>query len=146
MNTHTSIFVAIAAMVAIAAGAGLWLIKSVRAAEVVTDRGEYGIGDPLEVKIQNESSKPVCFSSCSPFYLEKREGGVVWQKYSYDDCEENDIIELCLDAAGLKKFQLFLDDAKSGLHRLKIPVCIGCAAGEKFTANADIFSNTFKVE
>ena len=39
---------------------------------VITDKSEYQLGGILKIKIENNSRKTVCFSSCYPYLFEKK--------------------------------------------------------------------------
>jgi len=119
----------------------LWFAKPVRA---VTDRVEYKIGDALEITIQNSLDKPICFSSCYPYLVEKRDKKGNWISYSYSACDDQDLPSNCMAAGAKKIFRLALDEAENGLNRLKIPVCVDCG-NQPFQADFTYYSNNFRV-
>ncbi len=143
MNIYIKIIIGIAAVAAITILC--FFSVAARSAKAVMDKTEYKVGGPAEITIKNDAGKPICFSSCYPYFLEKQVGDN-WQKYSYGACDEDQVAVSCIPAGKFKKFQLTLDEAVKGLHRLAIQVCSGCAAGQKFEADLAITSNTFTVQ
>ena len=143
MNIYIKIFLGVAVVGAITMLC--FLSVAARLAKAVTDKTEYWAGATAEVTINNDTGKPVCFSSCYPYFLEIQVGDK-WQKYSYGACDEGQIAVSCMKAGELKKFQLTLAEAVSGVHRLNIQICSGCAAGQKFKADSTVISNTFTVQ
>lgn len=106
---------------------------------------EYERGKSIIVKIVNETNKNVCFSSCYPYYLEKKNGD--WKSYLYDHCPKMDLIGNCIKPKSEKFFQIEdLSYAKEGLHRLAIPVCIGCNLVDNFKEDKRFYSNEFSIK
>ncbi len=113
-------------------------------AKVFTDRGEYKIGNALKVDIENHSTKDICFSSCFPYYFERKDG--VWEKYKYGDCPQDNIAENCVAPNKIKAFELNIPPIDKGIHRLAVPACIGCAIKDKFRDDKWFYSNEFTVK
>lgn len=110
---------------------------------VSTQNSEYEKGGAVRVNITNQLSESVCFSSCYPYYLEKRNGG--WEKYGYADCPEKNIVEKCVSPQGVKGFELTLPSVE-GMHRIAVPACVGCGLQELFRQDGWAYSNEFMVK
>ncbi len=112
---------------------------------ISTDKGEYKKEESLIVKIENKTNKNICFSSCYPYYLERKNGE--WKAYPYEECQKTDLVRDCIKAGETKLFQIEnLSYAKEGLHRLKIPVCIDCQLVEFFKEEKKFYSNKFSIK
>ena len=111
---------------------------------VVTDKEKYQIGEDLKVRIENQLEELVCFSSCYPYYIQKKDGN--WKNYRYVDCPKEDVIEKCVEPNQVKAFELTLPPVKQGLHRLAISACVGCYFNGKFRETQKSFSNPFIVK
>jgi len=111
--------------------------------EILTDRTEYKIGDPLKVKIENKGDDKLCFSSCYPYYIEKKNGG--WKSYNYIACSQDNKVERCIDPKEVKAFELTVPPIEKGEHRLAIPACVGCQIQEEFESDKWFYSNEFKI-
>jgi len=111
---------------------------------VVTDKEKYQIGEDLKVKIENQLEESVCFSSCYPYYIQKKNDG--WESYRYIDCPKEDVIEKCVEPNQVKAFELTLPSVGQGLHRLAISACVGCYFNEKFRESQKSYSNSFIVK
>ena len=112
---------------------------------ITTEKSEYKKGVSIIVKIANETNRNICFSSCYPYYLEKKNGQ--WKSYLYDNCPRLDLTGNCIRPKGEKLFQIEdLSYAKEGLHRLAIPVCLGCNLVENFKESKRFYSNEFLIK
>jgi len=111
---------------------------------VITEKTEYKTGDVIKVKIENNLKENICFSSCYPYYLEKKDGE--WKSYNYMDCPNSDLVKDCIDSRQVKAFELTAFSLKEGLHRLAISVCIGCNLEEVFREDQKFYSNEFIVK
>ena len=111
---------------------------------ITTDIGEYSVGDILKVKIENNLKERVCFSSCYPYNIEKKNGG--WSSYHYEDCLDSDLNESCVDSREVKAFELVVPFIGAGFHRLGISACIGCNANEVFEEGQRFYSNDFLIK
>jgi len=111
---------------------------------VATDKAEYRTGDALKVNIENHKEKQICFSSCYPYYLQKKNGS--WEVYEYEECKEEDKVQQCINPGDEKTFELVVPKVKEGSHRLSVSACVGCRETDKFRAEETFFSNSFSVE
>ena len=132
-------------IVVFAIGYRVWWVDNQKTIWVSTDNSEYTAGQNLKVKIKNNfEEEKICFSSCYPYYFEKKNGK--WESYNYSDCEIEDKIEKCLNPKETKAFELVLPDLKGGTLRLAIPICKGCNVFETFQANQWLYSNEFTIK
>lgn len=115
--------------------------------KALTEKQSYSQVDELKVEIENEEGRTVCFSSCYPYMMQQIKGNG-WTDYSYPQCEKENIVETCIDSNQLKAFAITLNEMslESAVHRLVIPVCIGCAIGEQFRVDKIIYSNEFEIK
>lgn len=111
---------------------------------VITDKKEYKVGDVLKVKIKNNLKRNICFSSCYPYYFEKK--NEEWESYHYLNCQDSNLIEDCVDSEQVKAFELIIPSMEIGLHRLVIPSCIGCNIQEMFKEKRWFYSNEFIIK
>jgi hypothetical protein len=120
------------------------LQNQLKGVTISTDKSEYSPGDSLKVKIDNQMDKKVCFSSCYPYYIQKK--GEKWENYHYIECDKQDVVENCVNPGTAKSFELTLPKITNGIHRLSIFSCISCELTEKFKSNENFFSNRFFVK
>jgi hypothetical protein len=111
---------------------------------VLTDKKEYEVGETLRVKIKNNFWENICFSSCYPYFLEKR--NEKWERYPYVKCHRFNGNGYCIPARKEKAFELTLPKVPEGLHRLAIPICIGCRAKDPFQEDKRFYSNEFWIK
>ena len=111
---------------------------------IVTDKTEYESGGILKVKIKNNFGENICFSSCYPYLLENKNEN--WESYKYAECQKFNGNGSCIEARKEKAFELTLPEAPEGLHRLAIPVCIGCQNEDTFKEDARFYSNEFTIK
>ncbi len=113
---------------------------------VITDQNLYEIGAALKVKIENDSGEKICFSSCYPYYFEKKDEE--WIGYDYEACPHDNLVEKCIGPEDIKAFELNIPPPplKKGVHRLVIPACIGCSFNETFKESQRFYSNEFIVK
>jgi hypothetical protein len=97
----------------------------------------------LRIKIKNVSSKNVCFSSCYPYFLEKKDKE--WKPYSYEGCPKENINQFCLKPKETKVYEI-LGEKEKGIHRIVLPACLGCNAGEVFRNDKIFYSNEFIIK
>ena len=119
------------------------------ATSVITYKTEYSEGENPKIKIMNDSEEKICFSSCYPYYLERSNGAKdEFKSYQYGNCQESDVVKICLEPNEVKAFEILLDDItpEKGLHRIAIPTCIGCALQEKFRQDQWFYSNEFVIK
>ncbi|KKQ76032.1 MAG: hypothetical protein US98_C0053G0010 [Parcubacteria group bacterium GW2011_GWC1_38_6] len=110
---------------------------------VITNNKSYGVGDTLRVKISNNLFKQISFSLCYPYFLERKNGS--WEVYDYIDCKEFNGSDYKINPLRNKSFELILPNVPEGIHRLRIPICIGCKDGENFKADMIFYSNEFQI-
>ncbi|MBZ9571894.1 hypothetical protein KJA15_00945 [Patescibacteria group bacterium] len=111
---------------------------------ITTDKTEYEQKETLRVKIKNNFRKNVCFSSCYPYYLERKTEE--WKSYLYGDCQKKDLIETCVNPGEVKAFEITLSPVEAGLHRIAIPICSDCKTGEEFKESRKFYSNEFTIK
>jgi hypothetical protein len=111
---------------------------------IVTDKEEYSAGEILKVKIENNSDEKLCFSSCYPYFIQRNVTG--WQDYRYEECEEENVAEKCVDPGQTKAFELTLPKVVAGNHRLLVPACVNCGINDLFKRTKELFSNKFTVK
>ncbi len=122
-----------------------FLLPSEGQVSVITDKSEYEASKVLKVKIENDSRKSICFSSCYPYYLEKKKEGK-WKDYSYADCLTDNLVEKCISPGEVKAFELTLPLIDAVSHRLAIPACVGCSINEMFEEDERFYSNEFIIK
>jgi len=111
---------------------------------VLTDKQEYSPGDNLKVKIGNDTEDDICFSTCYPYFIERKEDQ--WITYKYKQCLEEDKVDSCVNAREVKAFELDLSSIGKGFHRLVIQACVGCKTHELFTKEKELISNQFIIK
>lgn len=130
-------------IVCIILGVGLILAKSQKI-EIITDKTRYENGGSLRVKIRNLSLRNVCFSSCYPYNLEKKNNQ--WKAYNYQACPHDDLAEKCLKLFGTKTFEISLPQVKAGIHRIAVSICNNCQAGQEFEETERFYSGEFEIQ
>lgn len=111
---------------------------------IVTDKTEYASGEPLRIKIENNKTEKICFSSCYPYYFQRE--SVDWNSYLYEDCDKKDVVGNCVEPQNVKAFELTLPSLKKGIHRLLLSACISCEAQQDFKDEENLFSNQFIIK
>jgi len=111
---------------------------------IITDKKVYQIGSPLKVKIKNNDNKKICFSSCYPYYFEKK--NEEWKGYQYENCSGSNLVERCIEPKEVRAFELVIPQLDKGIHRLAIPACIDCGLKEKFKEDKKFYSNDFIIK
>ena len=139
----TTIYIVIGVVALTVAVLGIFLGKS-GSVGISTDKLEYAPGDSQIVSIKNDFGKTICFSSCYPYRLEKRDDE--WKAYEYDECSDEDVVDICISQSGIKKFKIALDEAEAGVHRISIGACVDCSLGEPFKEDMIFYSNSFEVK
>jgi hypothetical protein len=122
----------------------VWVVLKNQRIEITTDKTAYDNGGTLKAKIKNLSLRNVCFSSCYPYYLERRNGE--WEPYDYQNCPHPDLAEKCFGLLAEKSFEILLPKVKGGTHRIAVPVCVNCEAGGGFREEEEFYSNEFIIE
>jgi len=118
-----------------------WVENNIR---ILTDKTEYSPGDVLKIKIENNSEEKICFSSCYPYYIQRRNKG--WETYHYTDCPEDNVVNNCIEANSVKAFETTLPPINKGSHRLAIEACVACQLKELFRKEKSFFSNQFFIK
>jgi len=111
---------------------------------VSLDKTSYQKGEKLKVAIENNSLKNICFSSCYPYLLEKKDGE--WKAYIYEDCQKDNVNEYCINPKEKKAFEIELPLVETGSHRISLPVCLDCKEGEAFQESAKFYSDEFTIK
>ena len=111
---------------------------------IVTEKTEYEAGGNLKVKIKNDFKRQICFSSCYPYLLESQNDN--WESYKYAECQKFNGNGHCIKAGDLKVFELTLPEGIRGIHRLAIPVCLGCKIEDPFKEYTRFYSNEFVIK
>jgi len=111
---------------------------------IQTDKTEYQPGDILKVKIKNNFRKEISFSSCYPYYLERK--NEKWESYKYTECRDFNGQGNSIEVRKEKAFEITLPDIPDGLHRLSIPVCIDCKEKDPFREDKRFYSNEFLIK
>lgn len=145
MKLIIKILIAILAIAILAAILFLAFPQRGEAVRAFVDRGNYQVGEKLEVAVENDFGREICFSSCYPYLMEKQQENGNWEEYDYPDCSGANRAVDCVPASGRKKFRVALDDVAAGIHRLKINACVGCAAAGAFTTEQTIYSDIFEI-
>lgn len=112
--------------------------------DIRIQKDNYSIGDALRMNIKNYRSEKVCFSSCYPYFLEKKENGR-WVRYEYGECPKENVNETCMLPEELKGFKIKLNTVEPGKHRIVIPVCKGRNQGERFKETEKVTSEEFVI-
>ena len=112
---------------------------------VITDKAEYKIGEVLKIKIENNLKENICFSSCYPYYWEKK-NNIGWEDYRYVDCPNSDLATYCVGPEEVKAFELAVPSVGLGPHRLAISACLECGFQESFQEEQRFYSNDFVVK
>ncbi len=148
MNKKEKILIGVLAVVIILAGG--WLIRdryirttTAKAVDIIFEKKGYSKQDMMRITIKNNLMENICFSSCYPYYMEKKQD--IWMVYNYEDCQEYDLSDKCIEGGESGGFELSLADADKGIHRLVISVCRGCSPQQKFKENARIYSEEFVI-
>jgi len=144
MKLHLNKWVLIVIFGAFALAMLVILILGEQRIAVITDKKDYENGGSLKVKIQNLFLKKICFSSCYPYYLERKEGA--WKAYSYQDCSKANITEKCMEPSETKAFEIALPLIEEGAHRIAVPICESCNTGGQFQESQRFYSNEFEVK
>ncbi len=145
MKINIGVLIGILLLAVIAVAAFLRFSLPAGSVQAFADRSVYELDDILEVFVQNDFGREVCFSSCYPYLMEMQAQDGGWGEYVYGDCGWDDQAADCVPSHGAKKFRIFLADASVGVHRLKLPLCFDCA-GESFKPEQAIYSNIFNIQ
>ena len=138
------IIIGIAVLIIVVVVAAFTGKKELGSVTILTDKDNYKIGEALKVKINNQLDEAICFSSCYPYYIQKK--GISWENYDYIECPEDDLAEKCVGPNEVKAFELDLPEIDHGMHRLAVSACLGCNIQDKFKEDQKFYSNQFIVK
>lgn len=119
--------------------------KAPEEVKIITNTVSYKPGDILKLKVVNNLKNRICFSSCYPYYFEKK-NGEEWIDYNYQECSNENLAYYCLDSQQAKGYELIIPAIKLGIHRLGLSACVGCNFEEKFQQNQEFYSNDFEIK
>lgn len=122
---------------------GYLYFRSTPEVVLLTDKFEYIEGEYPKIKISNNTEETICFSSCYPFYLERKDKE--WAKYEYNRCKKEDRADYCIEKEDSKTFEILTPYAETGIHRVHVSACLSCKPGQKFITEKDYYSNNFKI-
>lgn len=113
---------------------------------VLTEKVKYFPEEDLRVKVDNQRDEVLCFSSCYPYYLQKKNSKNEWDTFSYVACQKEDIVTQCIEPKKSKTFETVLPYLANGVYRLAISACLGCNINDKFEEEKKFYSNEFIVK
>jgi len=145
MKTNARILIGILVVSALSSVLFLLFFQKSGAAQISLNRAEYNPGEALEVSVRNDFGREICFSSCYPYLAEIRDQSGEWKEYVYQDCPETARAADCVSPRDSKKFRVALEDMPAGTHRLRIPFCLECAAGN-FQPEQTLYSPVFEIK
>ena len=126
------------------------LITPIQSVTITTDKTEYKQGEIVRVLVKNNLNKTICFGTCNPCYLEKKNGN--WEAYSKLLCSRN-FIGKCLRPKGTIIFEPTKDipyiEIEKGIYRVVCHICIDCESENlilPFRADKVIYSNEFTIK
>jgi hypothetical protein len=122
----------------------IWKLQGYFNPSIFTNRTDYRDGEKLKVTIKNTLNENICFSSCYPYYMEKKNDN--WESYDYGICDKENINEVCIEPDEVKAFEIDLVLVEKGPHRLALPACLGCNVGDYFREIKRFYSNEFIIE
>lgn len=144
MEKKKILILIIAGAILIFLAIAVFFTLKLRRVVMVTDKTEYKGEESLQLKVKNGLTANICFSSCYPYYLERKEGK--WIRYDYQECNYVDVVERCLNPRKERTFGITLPSLKVGVHRLAIPICKNCKVGNEFGMTQTIYSNEFEIK
>lgn len=145
MKNPTKILIGILVIAILICGFLIWKnYQTTGSVSIQTDKTEYQPGDILKVKIKNDFRKTISFSSCYPYYLERK--SEKWESYNYAECQDVNENWHYIEPQKEKAFEITLPEVSEGLHRLAIPICIGCKEKESFREDKKFYSNEFLIK
>jgi len=143
MQGKASILIIIFFILVLGGLAAVIFMSKTQAVSIVTDQPSYKKGEAIKVEIVNKTDKTVCFSSCLPYKLEKKQ--IFFKEYNYGVCPREDIVSTCIANGGTKAFELVTPTIDLGINRIAVPVCFNCAKGDKFIESKKYYSNEFNL-
>jgi len=105
----------------------------------------YNRGEEVRLTIRNNTFQQACFSSCYPYYLQKK--NEEWSFYNYPNCPDQDSNLPCISPGEKKTFSFDLEKKiESGIHRIAIPINKKGKKGEEFAEDKKVYSDPFDVK
>lgn len=105
----------------------------------------YSKGEQVRITVRNNTLEQICFSSCYPYYLQRKDED--WKSYNYPDCPEKNLSIPCITSGETKQFEFTLEESlPSELHRIAIPIDKNGERGEEFGENKKVYSEPFDVK
>lgn len=147
-NMSKKLKILAALVLILVAGAGFLLGRKSGQSVISVDLAQqnYEKGEQVELTIRNNTSEQICFSSCFPYYLQRRKNDK-WVTYDYPSCSDEDLSTSCISPSQVKKFRLTLEKyVRANSHRFAIPIFKGGEKGEKFEETERIYSEPFEVK
>jgi len=138
----------VAGILIVLIGSAVWFYGWKKQVSIDTQKIEYAKDEKLlKLNIKSYALTKICFSSCYPYYIQKKDGS--WKDYPLAKCEEQNVATDCVGSFGKIGRGIDLDQWRSFLesdsHRLALPACIGCNAGDPFKVDKTFYSNEFKI-
>jgi len=142
-------FILLVIILALIFSIGLTLIygwkSPLKTGTALTDKAEYGLQEPIKVEIKNNTGGAICFSSCYPYYVE-RKNNADWKRDDYPGCAEKDVAKSCVGSRQTKAFQISDAGLAAGTYRLAISVCLRCSESQDFKIGRWVYSNAFIIK
>lgn len=125
------------------------LTPSTNQVTITTDKIEYKQGEGVKINVKNGLENPICFESCMPYWLEKKNWNWHLNVESTRRCETN-YIEECLEPGDTRLFGVQTSwsgyKKEPGTYRAVISLCISCIVGEAPRRDKTIYSNEFTIK
>jgi len=117
---------------------------------ITTDKTEYEQGETVKITVKNETDDSICFESCNPYYLEKKNGEWKSDPETTKLCIITTIGE-CIKPGENKvfEFKTAWESYKKelGTYRVITRLCVNCKDLEDFIKNSEtIYSNEFTIK
>jgi len=109
------------------------------------DAANYGKGEEMLITIKNNFwSSEICFSSCYPYFIQRKNGD--WGEYKYKNCIFEDRIVKCLNPGETKTFRTSVPNLAPGIYRISLPFCRNCSLGTVFQEEERCNSDLFEIK
>jgi len=69
-----------------------------------------------------------------------------WKRYEYVECQKFNGNGYFINRKKEKAFETILPEVSEGIHRMVIPICIGCKDNDIFKEDKLFYSNEFEVK